>query len=70
MVATQFNKEMRPELCRRLLRKHGLNARISRRKPFVNKKNKVSRLTKNLLTKIILSGVQHCSPMKINFMFF
>ena len=43
IVATRFNKQVHPELCRGLLRKHGSNARVSRRKPLVSKRNKVLR---------------------------
>lgn len=40
VVATQFQKEVHPELCRRL-RNNGLHARVLRRKSFISKKNKV-----------------------------
>ncbi|CAD1472497.1 unnamed protein product, partial [Heterotrigona itama] len=32
MAATLFDKKVRPELCRRLLRKYNSNARVPRRK--------------------------------------
>lgn len=73
MVATQFHKELHSKLYRRLLRKHGLNARVPRKKLFISKKNKVLRsryVSKdNLLTVIIFSRVQYSSLMNISLIF-
>ena len=62
MVATQFNKELHPELYRRLLRKHGLKAWVPKKKLFIGKKNKV-------LRSKYVSRVQYFSPMNVNLIF-
>ncbi|KAK2578078.1 hypothetical protein KPH14_001026 [Odynerus spinipes] len=44
MVAKDFNKNVHPELCRRILRNNNFHGRITRKKPFTSKKNQAKRL--------------------------
>lgn len=44
MVKTDMKKEVCAETVRNVLRKNDFNGRIARKKPFISKKNKMSRL--------------------------
>lgn len=43
-VQNQLNKTCSAETIRRVLRNHGFNGRVARKKPFINKKNQAARL--------------------------
>ena len=44
MVVTNFNKEVHPQLCQRMLWKNNFHGRVPREKPYISKKNKLLRL--------------------------
>jgi transposase len=43
-VLRYFNKQVSAETCRRILRRENFHGKVARKKPFINKKNRMKRL--------------------------